>query len=104
VPNWPKQSAGARRRDTPEESFRHELARQDPVGPAIHRGEPCIKDTRVPVSVLVGSVADGDTPGKIIEAWPELTPDDIKAALKFAAEAVANSDFVPFVRGSVGGG
>lgn len=64
--------------------------------PAIHHGEPCIKNTRVPVSVLVGSVADGDTPEQIIEAWPELTRDDIKAALKFAAEAVNDSDFVPF--------
>jgi uncharacterized protein (DUF433 family) len=49
----------------------------------------------VPVSVVVGSVADGDTPEQIIEAWPQLTRDDIRAALKFAAEAVSNSDFVP---------
>jgi uncharacterized protein (DUF433 family) len=54
----------------------------------IHHGEPCIKRTRVPVSVIVGSIADGDTPEQIIQAWPQLTRDDIKAALKFAAEAV----------------
>jgi uncharacterized protein (DUF433 family) len=65
------------------------------VNPAVHHGEPRIKNTRVPVSVVVGSVADGDTPEQIIEAWPQLTRDDIKAALKFAAEAVSNSDFVP---------
>jgi uncharacterized protein (DUF433 family)/predicted nuclease of predicted toxin-antitoxin system len=60
------------------------------MDPAVHYGEPCIKGTRVPVSVVVGSVADGDTPEQIIEAWPQLTRDDIRAALKFAAEAVSN--------------
>jgi len=65
------------------------------MDPAVYDGEPCIKGTRVPVSVVVGSVADGDTPEQIIEAWPQLTRDDIRAALKFAAEAVSNSDFVP---------
>jgi uncharacterized protein (DUF433 family) len=54
----------------------------DPTG---HHGKPCIKGTRVPVSVVVGSLADGDTPEQIIEAWPQLTRNDIKAALKFAA-------------------
>jgi uncharacterized protein (DUF433 family) len=33
------------------------------------------------------SVADGDTPEQIIDAWPQLTGDDIKGAMKFAAEA-----------------
>jgi len=57
------------------------------VDPAIRHAKPCIKGTRVPVSVVVGSIADGDTPEQIIAAWPQLTGDDIKAALKFAAEA-----------------
>jgi uncharacterized protein (DUF433 family) len=60
---------------------------------AIHHGESCIKVTRVTVCVLVGSIADGDTPEQII--WPQLTGDDIKAALKFAAEAVNNTDSHP---------
>ena len=54
------------------------------IGPAIHQGEPCIKGTWMPVSVIVGSIADGDTPAQIIEAWPQLGADDIKAALKVA--------------------
>jgi uncharacterized protein (DUF433 family) len=65
------------------------------IEPSIHHGDPCIKGTRVPVSVIVGSVADGDTPATIIDAWPQLNEDDIRAALKFAAEAVNNTDFVP---------
>jgi uncharacterized protein (DUF433 family) len=65
------------------------------VDAAIHHGEPCIKGTRVPVSVIVGSIADGDTPQEVIEAWPQLSGDDVRAALKFAAEAVNSADFVP---------
>jgi uncharacterized protein (DUF433 family) len=65
------------------------------IDPAIHHGEPCIKGTRVPVSVIVGSVADGDTSEQILAAWPQLTGEDVKAALKFAAEAVSNADFIP---------
>ncbi len=68
------------------------------IDSAIHHGEPCIKGTRVPVSVIVGSLADGDPPEQIIDAWPQLTGDDIKAALKFAAEAVNNADFIPLHR------
>jgi uncharacterized protein (DUF433 family) len=65
------------------------------IDPAIHHGDPCIRGTRVPVSVIVGSVADGDTPEQILDAWPQLTEQDVRAALKFAAEAVSNADFVP---------
>jgi uncharacterized protein (DUF433 family) len=64
------------------------------VDPQIHHGKPCIKGTRVPVSVIVGSIAEGHTPERIIESWPLLTAEDIKAALKFAAEMVSHADFV----------
>ena len=63
--------------------------------PAIHHGEPCIRGTRVPVSVIAGSIADGDSPEQIMDAYPQLTAEDIRAALKFAAEAVNNADFIP---------
>ncbi len=65
------------------------------IDPAIHHGDPCIKGTRVPVSVITASIADGDTPEQLLAAYPQLTVDDIRAALKFAAEAVNNADFFP---------
>jgi uncharacterized protein (DUF433 family) len=64
------------------------------IDPRIHHGKPCIKGTRIPVSVIVGSVADGDTPERIIKSWPQLQPEDITAALKFAARAAAQADSV----------
>jgi uncharacterized protein (DUF433 family) len=65
------------------------------IDPAIHHGDPCIRGTRVPVSVIVGSIADGDTFEQLLDAYPQLTADDIRAALRFAAEAVSNADFIP---------
>ena len=65
------------------------------IDPAIHHGDPCIKGTRVSVSVIAGSLGDGGTPEQLLAAYPQLTQDDIRAALKFAAEAVNNSDFIP---------
>ncbi|HTA79267.1 MAG TPA: DUF433 domain-containing protein [Terracidiphilus sp.] len=65
------------------------------IDPAVHHGDPCIKGTRVPVSVIAGSLGDGDTPEQVLLAYPQLTIEDVKAALKFAAEAVNNADFVP---------
>ncbi len=64
------------------------------IDPAIHHGDPCIKGTRVPVSVIVGSMADGDTFDQVLSAYPHITVEDIRAALKFAAEAVSDSDFI----------
>ena len=65
------------------------------VDPAIHHGDPCIKGTRVPVSVIVGSIADGDTVQEVLRSYPSLQAADVQAALHFAAEAVNHFDFVP---------
>ena len=68
------------------------------IDPAVHHGDPCMGGTRVPVSVIVGTVADGDTYDEILAAFPQLTSEDVKAALRFAAEAVNRFDLVPFAR------
>ncbi len=69
------------------------------VDPAIHHGDPVITGTRVPVSIIVASIAEGDTPEIILGSYPQLTPEDICAALHFAAEAVNRFDYVPLSAG-----
>ena len=64
------------------------------IDPKIHHGDPCIKGTRVPVAVIIGSIADGDSIEQIQKSWPHISPEDIQAALKFAAEAVSHFDIV----------
>jgi uncharacterized protein (DUF433 family) len=72
------------------------------IDPAIHHGVPCIRGTRVPVSVLVGSIADGESVSDLLAAYPHLTEADIHAALRFAAEAVNHADFIPLLPQGVG--
>jgi uncharacterized protein (DUF433 family) len=66
------------------------------IDPAVHHGEPCIRGTRIPLSVLVGSIADGDTVEGLLSAYPVLTREDIAAALHYAAEAVREAPLLPF--------
>jgi uncharacterized protein (DUF433 family) len=68
--------------------------------PAVHHGEPCIIGTRVAVAVIVASIADGDSFERILASYPQLTTDDIRAALKFAAEAVQGFSMHPIRRAS----
>jgi uncharacterized protein (DUF433 family) len=67
------------------------------VDPRNHHGVPCIKGTRVPVSVLGGSIADDDSISDLLAVYPHLTEADVHAALKFAAEAVNHADFIPML-------
>ncbi|MBI4700185.1 MAG: DUF433 domain-containing protein [Deltaproteobacteria bacterium] len=70
------------------------------VDPAVHHGDPCIRGTRVPVAVIVGSVADGDSIEEVLRDYPSVTREDVRAAMKFAAEAVSGFDFIPLPTGS----
>jgi uncharacterized protein (DUF433 family) len=54
--------------------------------PDILHGKPCIKGTRIPVYLIVSLVAEGESAENIIKDYPSLTPEDIKAALRYAAK------------------
>jgi uncharacterized protein (DUF433 family) len=56
----------------------------------------------VPVSVLVGSIVDGDSVSDLLAAYPHFTKADIHAALRFAAEAANQADFIPLLPQGVG--
>ena len=53
--------------------------------PDICHGKPCIKGTRIPVYLIVSLVAEGESVDSIIQDYPSLTPEDIKAAISYAA-------------------
>ena len=65
------------------------------VNPDIHHGEPCIIGTRIPVSMIVGSVADGMAFEEILDAYPQLKKESIQAALAYAADIVRYDVFLP---------
>lgn len=51
-------------------------------------GVPCVRSLRIPVATVVRMVADGMTEADILAAYPDLTGDDIRESLKYAADAV----------------
>lgn len=58
--------------------------------PNIHHGEPTIRGTRIAVSVLVGSLTDF-TVEELRGQYPQLSREDIDAAIRYAAEAAHNT-------------
>ena len=58
------------------------------VDPRQMGGVPCIRGLRIPVATVVAMVADGMSEREILEAHPDLEPDDIREALLYAAEAL----------------
>jgi uncharacterized protein (DUF433 family) len=57
--------------------------------PAILNGKPVIVGTRIPVSLILNLLAHGYDVERVVHAYPTLTPDDVTAALLYAAAVVA---------------
>jgi len=57
------------------------------IDPEIMGGKPVIKGTRVPVQVVVGSLAGGSTIEEVCEGY-SVTEEDVRAALAYAAEVL----------------
>ncbi|MGH7058043.1 MAG: DUF433 domain-containing protein [Acetobacteraceae bacterium] len=51
-------------------------------------GVPCIRGLRIPVATVVGMIADGMSPAEILADYPDLEVEDIREALRYAAETV----------------
>ncbi|MFZ5736901.1 MAG: DUF433 domain-containing protein [Pseudomonadota bacterium] len=56
------------------------------IEPGKRGGRPCIRHMRIAVADVLGWLADGQTPEEIISDFPELTEQDIRAALAYAAD------------------
>ena len=65
------------------------------IDPDLHHGDPCIKGTRIPVTMIVGSLADGMTPQEVQEQYPQLTDEDIRASLAYAADVIHQDVLAP---------
>jgi uncharacterized protein (DUF433 family) len=58
------------------------------INPNQMSGEPCIRNLRIPIATIITMIAQGITPDKILEYYPDLEKDDITEALNFTAETV----------------
>ncbi len=63
------------------------------LDPKIMAGKPVIKGTRIPVGLIIKLISQGISGKEILDDYPELKKDDIKAALEYASE-VLNSEEV----------
>ena len=62
-------------------------------------GMPCIRGLRIPVATVVAMVADGMTHEEILASFPDLELEDVREALRYAAEAVRERE-LPIVLAS----
>lgn len=62
--------------------------------PDILVGKPSIKGTRISVELILGWLASGWTHEQLLESYPQITRDDILAALAFAAEFMRNESYL----------
>ena len=65
---------------------RQALVSRVTLRPGVCGGKPCIRDTRIEIAVILDGLAEGLTEAGIIDHYPQLTVEDIRAALAYAAE------------------
>ena len=53
--------------------------------PTVIGGRACIRNMRIPVSVIVGQIAHGATKDEVLQEYPDLEPHDVQQALEYAA-------------------
>jgi len=62
--------------------------------PDVLRGKPVIRGTRISVELILERLGDGWTEDELIQSFPHLRPEHIRAAQAYAAAALASDEFV----------
>ena len=63
--------------------------------PQVCHGMPCVRGTRIMVSVILDNLADGLSSDEIVAEYPPLTLDDIRVAIAYAAMLTREKELVP---------
>ena len=66
--------------------MRDELLGRISLDPRVCGGKPCIRGTRIYVAIILDALAEGLTPEQIIDHYPSLKVEDVRAAFGYAAE------------------
>jgi uncharacterized protein (DUF433 family) len=64
------------------------------VNPKVMVGKPVIRGTRIPVELILRKLGEGATEEELLDGYPRLTSEDIRAAIAYAADVVALEDIV----------
>ncbi|MGQ4895031.1 MAG: DUF433 domain-containing protein [Candidatus Njordarchaeia archaeon] len=72
-----------------------DLLKRIEVNPKVMGGKPIIKGTRIPVESLLKRLAEGLTLEEILQEYPYLTKEDIRAAILYATKVLENEVIIP---------
>ena len=64
------------------------------TNPEILLGKPVVKGTRIPVELIVRKLGEGATMEDLLDGYPNLTLDTIRAALIYAADLIKNEEII----------
>jgi uncharacterized protein (DUF433 family) len=64
------------------------------IDPAVMMGKPVIQGTRITVELILHKLAEGATEADLLEDYPHLVPEDIRAAIAYGAASVAHEEVV----------
>lgn len=64
------------------------------VNPKVMLGKPAIRGTRIPVELILRKLGEGATEADLLDAYPGLTRDDIRAAMAYAADTLAHEETI----------
>jgi uncharacterized protein (DUF433 family) len=64
------------------------------INPKILLGKPVIRGTRISVELILRKLGEGASESELLESYPHLSKEDIKAAITYAADTLAHEDTV----------
>lgn len=70
------------------------LAQGIEINPKVMLGKPVIRGTRIPVELILRKLGEGATERELLDAYPNLKPEHIRAAMSYAADALAHEENV----------
>ena len=68
-----------------------ELLGRVTVDPSVCGGKPCVRGTRIYIAIILDALAEGLTPDEIVDHYPSLQREDVRAAAAYAAELAQES-------------
>jgi Uncharacterized conserved protein len=64
------------------------------VNPKVMLGKPVIRGTRITVEIILRKISEGATEADLLDAYPGLTQEDIRAAIGYAADTLAHEETI----------
>ncbi len=64
------------------------------VNPNMMLGKPCIKGTRITIELIIKKLSEGITNEQLLNGYPNLTEDDIRAALAYSADVISREELL----------